>query len=180
MLSINLLAEESKQKIKDQRIYFLLLKAEAGLLLLLIMVGAIFLSAEKIISDTRNKFSQETSRQVKSSNADYSSKIKEINAKVAVVSQIQSEFSPYSSYLKAIAALIPAGISLSDLEINASAKTLVIRGVATTRDDLLALESNLKDAAFLSSVNIPLEDRLKKDNISINLTLGFDPGKLSL
>jgi Tfp pilus assembly protein PilN len=179
MLRINLLAEESQRKIKIQRMFFLLLEAEIILFLLILAAGLIFLAAEKILSETHSQFERDISRQIQSSGADYNLKVRDINGRMAVVAQIQAGFASYSRYLKNIAALLPPGVFLSSVNIDSGAKAIVIRGVAQSRNDLLALEKNLQEAAWLTKVNVRLEDKLKKTNIEFgNIDLEFDPAKM--
>jgi Tfp pilus assembly protein PilN len=179
MLSINLLAEESKQKINNQRLFFLFLKAEIILFLLVAMVGISFFWAEKTIVSNRSKFGQETSNVLRESGADYNLKVKNINARLAAITLIQSEFAHYSLYLKNVSALIPSGINLSRLQINTDGKTIKIVGLALRQEDLLMLEKNLKTAAFLTKVsNIPMKDIIKKNNIEFDFDLELDPSRL--
>jgi Tfp pilus assembly protein PilN len=179
MLSINLLAEESKQRISNRRLFFLLLKAEIILFLLVAVVGLSFFGAEKIIAGARNKFGQETANALRESGAEYNLKVKNINARLAAITQIQAEFVPYSLYLKNITALIPSGINLTRLQINAADKNIKIVGFAPRQEDLQTLEKNLKSAAFLTKVSdIPMKDMIKKDNIEFDIDLELNPSKL--
>jgi Tfp pilus assembly protein PilN len=179
MLRLNLLAEEAKQKTKERRLFFIFFKAEVVLLLLVLASAAIFIAAEKILANNIQKSNQETLRLLKASSSDYNSRAKDINNKLGAIAKIQQDALPASRLLKNLTALIPAGVSLSYFGLDSSAKTIKIRGRAALRNDLLALEQNLENAAFLTKVDIPLQNKLKKENINFDINLGFDQAKLS-
>jgi Tfp pilus assembly protein PilN len=178
MLRLNLIAEEAKQKLKFQRLYFLLLKTEIFLIILLILVGVIIFAAEKILSANIYHVGQETAKLINSSSNDYTVKARELNEKMATVAQIEGGFISYAQILRQIAVLIPEKVSLSYLNIDSETKTMEIRGLAPTRQDLLDLENNLKDAPWLTNVNVPLEEKFTKSNIPLKINFGFDITKI--
>jgi Tfp pilus assembly protein PilN len=178
MLHLNLIAEETKQTIKYQRLYLLFLKAEVTLVVLALIVGVIIFSAEKMLSANIYKSSQETAQIINTSSADYNLKARELNEKIATVAQIEGSFVSYSKVLRNIITLMPDNVSLSYLDINSDAKTIKIRGLAPTRENLLDLEKNLKNAPWLSKVDIPLQYKILKSNINFDIPLEFDATKL--
>ncbi len=178
MLRLNLIAEEAKQNIKYQRLYFLFLKAEIILIILVVVVGAIVFAAEKILSANIYQASQETARLINASSADYNVKAKELNDKMAAVTQIESGYTSYSLILSQLINLIPENVHLSHLGIDSSAKTIRILGLAPTRDDLLGMEKNLKDAAWLVNVNVPPNEIFSQTNINFDIDMGFDVTKI--
>jgi len=155
-----------------------LLEAEIYIFLIIAGVGLSFFMAEKILSDAKNKPGQETSVAIRESGVDNNSRVKDINARLAAVAQIQAEFVPYSRYVEDITNLIPAGVILSRLYINDSSKTVGMIGLALKQSDLQRLKKNLKEAPFLTDVNIPVQQEIKKDNIEIDIQMKFDPTKL--
>ncbi|MDD4901943.1 MAG: PilN domain-containing protein [Patescibacteria group bacterium] len=179
MLRLNLLAEEAKQTIKYQRLYFLLLKAESILLILAILVGVIVFAAEKMLSANIYQSSQETAKLINASSADYNVKARELNEKMAAVAQIENSHLSYARILRHLAALMPDNISLSFLNIDSDAKTIKLRGLAMTRDDLLNLEKNLKDAPWLKNVNVPLEEKFSQNKIDFDIDMEFDAFKIT-
>jgi hypothetical protein len=178
MIRINLLAEESKQKIRQKRLYFLFLKTEFILLLIIFISGAVFFMAEKILFASATKLGGETSGIIKTSGNNYGLEAKKINETLSTVAEIQKNFIPYSRLLKNISALAPAGVSFSYLKINTPTKAIKIRGRAILRENLLTLESNLKNAPFLTKVEIPMTDKLKKRGIDFDIDLEFDLTKI--
>lgn len=178
MIRLNLLSEKSKQEVRQQRLFVLFLKTELILTLLIIAGGAIFFTAEKMLSASVLKLSGETSRIIKVSGDTYGLEVKKINESLAAVSDIQKDFIPYSRLLKNISALTPDGVSLTYLKINTPTKAIKIRGRAILRENLLALEKNLKNAPCLTKVEIPIADKLKKENIDFDIDLEFDPSQL--
>lgn len=178
MIRLNLFSEESKQKIQQQRFFFLFLKTELVLFLLLIICGTIFLAAERILSGSVQKIESETSKIIKTSSNDYSLEVKKINGTLLAVEEIQKGFTPYSPLLKKVATLAPDGVSFSYLRIDNLTKTIKLRGQADLRENFLNLVKNLEDAPFLNNIEVPLTDKLKKENIDFDIDLGFDLTKI--
>jgi Tfp pilus assembly protein PilN len=178
MLHLNLIAEEDKQAIKYQRLYFLLLQAEIILLLLLLLTGSVIFSAEKILAASILQTTRETNKLINSNSADYNIKAKELNEKITTVAQIESKPGSYPRIYRDISALIPANISISLMNINSGAKTIKIYGLSPARQDLLDLETNLKSAPWLTKVNVPFEEKLGKKNINFDISLEFDLAKM--
>jgi Tfp pilus assembly protein PilN len=178
MLHLNLLAEESKQKIKFSRFYYLFLKTELFLLILVMTVIVIFLGAESLLAANTQKFGQEISKIIAANGQDYNARAKQINGQLAIITQIQAESVAYSQIFKKIAALVPPGVSLSYIKIDAPNRVIKIRGKALRRENLLALENNLRGADFLSKVEVPLQNKLKKDNVDFDIDLELIAAKL--
>jgi Tfp pilus assembly protein PilN len=178
MLKLNLIAEEAKKTIKYQRLYSLSLQVEIFLLVLCLFVGAIIFSAEKVLAANVHQSGLQTAALISSSSADYDTKATDLNQKMAAVAQIESGFISYSRIILGIYALVPASSSLSYLNINSGANAIEIRGLSPTRDDLLNLEASLKSAAWLSNVNVPLEEKFNKTNINFDIVSGFDLKKM--
>jgi Tfp pilus assembly protein PilN len=179
MLSLNLIADEAKTTIRFQRLYFLFLKVEVVLFFLALFVVGVIFAAQEILSANIYKTSQETAAMINSSSADYNAKTKEINNTITAVKQVEDGYVIYSKIFASISSLIPSNTPLSYLNINSDQKTIIIRGSAPTRDDLLELEKNLQSAPWLSNVNVPLEEKLNKTNINYDISLSFNQSLIS-
>jgi Tfp pilus assembly protein PilN len=178
MLRINLLAEEAKQTIRFQRLYFFIVKAELALLALVLLAAIATLAAEKIFSFNLYQPNQETVKLINSSSANDSAKVKEINDKMATVADIENSHVFYAKILRNLSILMPDDVSLSYIGIDSEQGVMDIRGLAPTRANLLDLEKNLQNAAWLSNVNVPLEEKLNKTNINFDITINFDQKKI--
>jgi Tfp pilus assembly protein PilN len=146
--------------------------------LLLLLTGIIIFSAERILAASLLQTARETNKLINSSSADYNVKAKELNEKIAVVTQIESSPDSYPRIFRGISALIPANVSLSLLSIDSRAKTIKIYGMAPTRQDLLDLETSLESAPWLANVKIPFEEKLSKKNINFDISLIFNLAKM--
>ncbi|HTW96417.1 MAG TPA: PilN domain-containing protein [Candidatus Methylomirabilis sp.] len=180
MLRLNLLAEDSKQKIRYKRLNLLFRRTEIYLIIFLAIIAVLFFGARQILQNNYQKSSATASQMLKVDNNQYSIQAKEINNKLSAVSEIENSYLSYSQLIKKITDLIPAGVTVSYLKIDSEQKRLLIRGIAATRDNLLNLENNLTNSSFLSDVNVPLQEKLKKENIDIDINMQFDPAKISL
>jgi hypothetical protein len=177
MLNLNLTDESTKREIKYQKIFHLLLKGELVLLFIIFGTGVIFIAASSIVSNNLSRIS-DTIIKSSQNNSTYAARANEIKKQIAIVKDIQSSYLPASRLINDVATIIPENISLSYLGIGASDKTIKIRGLASTRDDLLSLENKLKETSWLSNINIPLEEKLIKTNIDFDIDFNFDPSRI--
>jgi Tfp pilus assembly protein PilN len=178
MLRLNLIAEEAKQAIKYQRLYFLLLKTEVILFILILLVAVAVVGAKEILSSNIYQNSQQTAKLIAKSSTEYSAAAREINEKIAVVAQIENGFVPYSQIVRQIVLLIPATVSLSSMYIDSSMNTIEIRGLAPVRDNLINLKNALNGASWLTNVNVPPEEEFNKNNIDFDIKMDFNASKL--
>jgi len=178
MLRLNLLVEEEKQKIRYQRLYLLFLRIEGVFVILLILIAGIVFAGNKILAANVYIASKDTAQLINANSADDTARAKALNDKISVVSQIESGYIAYSRLSRAIIGLIPTSTSLSSLNIDSNAKAINIRGLAPTRDNLLEMETSLKNTPWLLNVNVPLEEKIRKSNIDFDIDMGFDPAKL--
>ncbi|HTX87252.1 MAG TPA: hypothetical protein VMC41_04290, partial [Candidatus Nanoarchaeia archaeon] len=64
MLKLNLIAEEDRQTLKFQRLFFLFLKVEIVLLILVLLAGTVIFGAKKILAANIYQGNQETARMI--------------------------------------------------------------------------------------------------------------------
>jgi len=178
MLKLNLIAEEAKKTIKYQRLYQFCWQAEIFLLALFLLVGAIIFSAEKVLNANVHQSGLQTAALISASSADYNIKAKELNDRMAAVAQVESGFVPFSKIIGGVYTLIPATTTLSFLGIDNKTSAIEIRGLSPDRDNLRDLETSLKNASWLSGVNVPIEEKLKKININFDIIANFNLTKL--
>lgn len=103
--------------------------------------------------------------------------IQELNAKLALFEKAQKEkfFVSFNVLDLVLLKKIP-GIKITQMSFNTDiqgGKSLDLKGVSNTREDLLIFKKNLEDNGVFSSVNLPISNFVKTSNIqfSINLSL---------
>lgn len=173
MLTINLISQELKNKIKLRHIYNLL-KRMNYILGFIVLVSAIALVVLKfLIKDTFDGIINETDLITKNSQG-YNSMAKDINGKLSAVSKIQDDYVPWSRLLEIMSNISPADVSLTSININKDNKTIRLKGFAMTREGLLALKDALEADKIFKNVEFPVKNLLEKNNINFDITAGLD------
>lgn len=118
-----------------------------------------FKSLNSTIASLRNQYA-ETNQTVIS-----------INQKLAQIEFIQNSYSPITPLLPNIIQAVPDDVSLTALNLNSKGKQLYMAGLAVNRDDLLELQAKLEAISWVETVNIPIDQLTKKDNINFSFSV---------
>ncbi len=95
--------------------------------------------------------------------------IKTINADLRLIDEIQKEYILWTPLLTEFVEHIPNGIQLTSFDIDMGGKTLKITGIASRRDDLIALPEALESLSWIDDADIPLSQLLDPEPISFSL-----------
>lgn len=173
MLTINLISQELKNKIKLRHIYNLL-KRMNYMLGFIVLASAIALIVSKhLIQNTFDKTIHETDLITKN-NQGYNSMAKDVNGRLTAVSKIQDDYVPWSQLLEMMSKISPTDISLLSLNINKENKTIRLRGFAKTRESLLMLKDAMEADKIYKNIEFPVKNILEKNNIDFDITAGLD------
>ncbi len=175
MIWLNLLPPREKSELKLLRLYLVFKELVFLLLIGLIAMAIILLLAKhnlqlqlaEVIADTT------LTSGVQFSN----NEIRTFKAQLARLQQIQDADRPWTRGVPRLLDLLPAGISLDQLAIDSSG-SLTIGAIAATRDDLLRLRDRLNESGLVERFDIPLDELLRRTNITVALKLKADVGKL--
>ncbi len=105
-------------------------------------------------------------------------RIRRLNAQLKRLAALQGEYVKTSTMLAAIATQVPPGVRLTSLEYDRAKKTLALRGVAATRDALLALQKNLTSTSAYSNVTAPVSNLLERTNITFEMNMQLNVTQL--
>ncbi len=169
MLNLNLLPAQIKEEIKLKRLYNLLKKISFIVLLLPFVYGGALWSAKTMLVDTLDNLEEHTLI-VNRNSQGYNKKVKQINAQIKNIEEIEKNFSFLSCSLKEVANSVPEGIKLTKLNIDKNQKTLKIEGYAETRSQLLKFKDKLQSLKLIETVDLPLENLLSQKNINFSLS----------
>jgi len=100
----------------------------------------------------------------------YTDKVAAVNSQLNMVESIQNSYYPLSLVLDELASAIPPGITVSSAKIDRANQAIELQGLAHTRDDLLALKTELDDSDMFDEINLPISNILQKDNITFAIT----------
>ena len=141
---LNLLSPDKRQHLK-RMVNFQFAKNILELILIFIsIVGIIFLGGQWVL---QNHFNDLAAHIISVSNkyGETNQSIKDINTTLNKVDKIQKEYILWTPFLIDLSQVIPDSVILSALTFSKNNETLIIQGMAPTRDDLLQLKNNLEN-----------------------------------
>jgi len=185
MITINLIPTDKKEEVRLSEIYIVIKNLIVLLLLLTTIVAIILLASKMILQNTFNRIVSEATLTTKYGSI-FNVDIKNFNQQLKAVEKIQKRYIPWTDFIVNFVGLVPENVSLNNISLNIegtkndkeSANEFVISGTARTREKLLEFKANLEGSPMFSSVTVPLENLLKKDDISFNIKAKFNPKNL--
>ena len=177
MLNLNLVSQELKQEIKLRHIYKMLKQADYILIIITIFVAVVILVAKIILQNNFNKIVAETTLITKDSQGQ-NSKIREINTRLSFVEKIQSNFIPWSYLLKDLAGSANNDINFYLIKVSQDKKEIELKGIAKTRDSLLALKEGLEKSAVFYELDFPMKNILEKNDINFEIKAKLNLGNI--
>lgn len=174
---INLLPQSEKDGV-----YNTLFKRQIhsfGLVLVVIIFGgSIFIlntfAFLKIqVSGLQNSLATETIRAETKTAQGVEDNVKNLNAELARYKNFRGGSAVITGVLNKLQAITPAGVSLTVLSLDVAAKKIIVSGRAVSRDDVIAMEANLKKSDFFEKVDSPLNNFLEKSDASFSFTFYF-------
>lgn len=177
MITLNLLSPEKKKASQLIQLYTMI-KNLIIIILLFIIIGAItLLTSKAVLQNHFNDIVDQTTLITKSVTA-FNTDIKTFNQQLRDVENIQKENVAWSNFLIDFSQLVPDGINVHNLTINKSEAEIFISGLAQTRNNLLILKDSLENSDLFFETAIPLENLLKKENITFNIKSGININEL--
>jgi len=177
MLTLNIIPKNLKQEIKNYQIQKLiksLLKILFIFSILIILNTSIsYIYLNNYIKNEINPLVEHGSDK---KNIDAENKLAEISSKIDRLDKMQDNFIPWSNLLLSIAEDTPSEINYNQITINKADSSLLLKGFAPTREDLIKLRDSLKKNNFILELNFPVSNMLKKENINfdINTKINID------
>ncbi len=96
--------------------------------------------------------------------------IKNLNARLSAYQKFRIEKQPALNVFLKIKDAVPPGANLNALLYDAGARKIILSGIASSRDDVVLMESRLKDSNFFENLESPLSNFLDKTNSKFNFT----------
>lgn len=174
MLSLNLVSQELRNDLKLRRLYKILKRVDFVLIIFIIFIAVMMLVAKIMLQNNFNQVVEQTTRITKNSQS-YNLKVREINAKINAVEQIQKDFIVWTDIYEELAALTNEDITFTGINLNGTNKTLKVGGLAKTRDGLMAFKDKLEKSEYFSKIDFPISNILEKANVNfqINAAINF-------
>jgi len=174
MITLNLVSPKQKQFLKVRKFYRLL----KNFLYILVIYSSVLASTLIPINDCiKNINEQVNNRKTETELRDknLTQKIDELNQRMVILQQIQTEFFNWSIYYKNLSGLVPEDVSLNDVYSNLFENTVVIKGYAKTRNSLITFKNSLESSAYFTDINIPLSNFLTEEGITFEIKGKINP-----
>jgi len=168
MITLNLISQDLKKKIKLNHIHIFLKKIDFILLISVILISITFLTTKLLLERRFVRVVEETTL-INRSSQTYNNKVREINKKISIVSQVQNNFIYWSNLFKEIDKDLENNITLSYINADSTSGTIKIKGQAKTRDGLLAFRDALTNSKFFKDIVFPMSNILEKENIEFEI-----------
>ncbi|NTU98755.1 hypothetical protein HGA64_01980 [Candidatus Falkowbacteria bacterium] len=178
MITINLISEKKKQEIKFKHIYALLKKLDFVLLIVVCSIAMLILGSKIILQNSFNQTISQTTLITKNSQG-YNNKVHDINSKISSVEQVQKDFYVWSKLFTELDMDLPSGIRLTYIKAG-NDKAVILRGVATTREELLNFKAKLEKSLIISDPVLPISSILNKEDIHFEINAKLNLEKLKL
>ncbi|MDD5291138.1 MAG: hypothetical protein PHZ04_03405 [Patescibacteria group bacterium] len=169
MLNLNLVSQELKQEIRLRHVYKMFKQASYILVIITIFIAVVMLVAKIILQNNFNKIVEQTTLITKDSQGQ-NSKIREINTHLSFVEKIQDGFIPWSYLFKDLAGYANSDINFYLVKVNKEKKEIELKGIAKTRESLLALKEGLGKSAIFYDLDFPMKNILEKNDINFEMT----------
>ncbi|MBI3290880.1 PilN domain-containing protein [Candidatus Falkowbacteria bacterium] len=166
MITLNLIPPAKKQELKLMNFYIIIKNLVIWVLLLSILIAITLLMTKAVLQSHFNQIVDQTTLTTRYATT-FGQEVKEFNSRIKTVAGIQAENISWARFLVELALLVPDKISVNNLTIKDD--NILLNGLAETRDDLLNLQDSMENSDLFSAVDIPLDNLLKKEDVSFTL-----------
>lgn len=166
MITLNLISPQKKQQFKLEQIYIVIKNIIIMLLLSSIIVAIALLITKNALQIHFQKIVEQTTLTTQYANT-FSAEVRDFNRIVNAVSTVQENYTDWNKFLIYIASISPEGVIINNLIVNEG--TLIIKGTADTRENLLLLRENFETSEVFTSIEIPIDNLLQRTNIEFDV-----------
>jgi hypothetical protein len=167
MLSLNLISQEQKKENKLIRIFHFITSINFVIIFFVVLIGVIMVVSKYVIE---NYYQNELAiNNITKKIVENTTNEKNFTAQFENISNIQSEFIPWSVVMNDLSGIIKDDITINAVHMDRDKKKFVISGRAGKRDSLLDLKQNLEKIEYLANIDFPLKNILQKENIDFEI-----------
>lgn len=177
MITLNLIPEQQKNILRNGRSFatfrevVMLIFLFASIIAMMLWLSRYYLELE--LSD----IAQRNSANIMS-NEYTSGRITKINTQINSTKIITNSYLPIRPTLENFANIVSENIALKLITYSRNQSTLQISGIAKNRANLLEFKNNLEQTQWITSVNLPMNDLIEKENNTFDITLSVDAAKM--
>lgn len=170
-ISLDLLPVQRKQELRRSRIFRMLVREQAVFLLPLLMFVGI-LAGVILVLETDKKSVEQAGvfgegqgqfQELKS----FEDQFQKTNDSVERIIKMEKAHLHWAGALRDLGMLLPQGVVIS--ELSTKDYTVMLRGKASTRENLLAFKSALEGYGCAEDVQVPLSNLVSRTNVEFQL-----------
>jgi hypothetical protein len=139
-----------------------------------VILSSTMLSLRLVLKAEADYLSRQSLTAASAESSDTMGGIKDINGFLHSIDTLQKDYTPWISVVTDITDLLPAGIRLDSLRAD-QANRVFMDGMATTRQDALALLKSLQNQPYLTDVHSPLSNILQRENVQFSFEMRYLP-----
>ncbi|PJE75834.1 hypothetical protein COV04_02725 [Candidatus Uhrbacteria bacterium CG10_big_fil_rev_8_21_14_0_10_48_11] len=168
ILTLNLIPESIKQRVRMQRLYGMLKTTLVVTALFVLVMGIFVLIGRLILQQQFTRIVNETTL-ITASNRKVEGEIRDLNGKVITAKKIITSTNPWAELVYEIVSILPNEVTVHSIGVTDKGQS-TITGVATTRDALLAFKDSLEKSPFATDIALPITDLLKREDAPFTIT----------
>ena len=175
-IRLNLIPQKRKKKIAEKKRASMIIKIETFFATVLAVFLAMLLVFNYILNLNLNSTIKNEKKSQNSDKYDqlkeYDVKFNQVNKKLVDIISIKNSQLYWSKLFLKLNDFIFPGIEIKS--INTSDYLISLMGISDTRDNLILFKEKLSGEKCFSSVNLPLDDLVEKNNISFKIDFFID------
>lgn len=179
-ITLNLLPENRKRKIRNGKILKLFIYLEGMLIFAIIFLFGIVLGMNEIVNlrvqSVEGQISTGSSAKSYAEIKKYEDYLDKIRTDIGIINKVQKNDINWVSVFKEISNNISDGVLVSS--ISNDEYRITMTGVANNRDQLVEMKSKIEQNECFKNISIPINDIVLKDNIDFEMS--FDVEKKCL
>ncbi len=174
MQQLNILSPRHKEIIKQIKLFHVFKNTAFIIVSIMLIVGVVFYFGMLLLQNYQKSLEEQIDKELtiraESQVASTEDAIQELNAQLATAQQIDEKYISWPHTLQAVTAIIPDGIQLDALQLNAGTRSMRMSGTAALRENLLALQAALEESGLFSNISAPISNLTQKENINFDIT----------
>ncbi|MFA5047792.1 MAG: PilN domain-containing protein [Patescibacteria group bacterium] len=172
MIDINLISPEQKKYLKGRRLYIIIKESVMLFCLFSGLMAIMLIGSKYFLQEQLNTLMEKNSVGIHS-NELLNQQIIGVNKKITDAYNVQKGFKKWTIVLDSLGEITPANINYSQIKTYRQQFSIELQGTAATREDLLALQNNLKQSGNFENIDLPLKYLISKNqnNFIIKATI---------
>lgn len=173
---INLLPPAKKKDLQNSMVLAYAQTMIFVFFLTTILVSGTLFSLRIVLQQEHDYLTDQITIAKSSESTDVMTNIREINTYLLATDALQKRYIPWAKVISNIGPLVPPNARLNRFRTDA-ANHIFLSGIAATREENLMLQKALQQQPYLSDVQSPLSNILKRTNVEFSYEMRYQPPK---